>query len=302
MAKTSTSKKSAVESEVIDASITTVGSASVEDLESSQNIEVLDEEAEGLLDKARDIRDKMESSYFDLSEVLYKIAKEELYSLRGFDNFHEYVEDEENGLNIKKRTAQYLVQIYEFILKLQESKLLKEVDELKTLGWTKVKEIASVANVDNIEYWIETAKKNSVRDLIEIRKDFMRDIEGDDEGEKKKEKDAKTNWSVKLHNETLAALSTALDLAEKKSGKKDKESLIEILSSSFLASESDDINERLNNLEVSESIRIVAIKDGDIVYGAEVFGELGLSSDEGESHEEITESEPVEEDTSDIAF
>lgn len=281
--------------------VTTVGEADVQDLEEAKDVEVVDERAVEVRKQAKAIRTNMERAYFDLAELIHTILSEDYFRFYGFENIWDYVEEE---LEIKKRTGQYLISIFEFLKKLKEEGFINEVEELKTIGWTKVKELVSVADGENIAYWIDQAKQCSSRQLEDLRKEYVasKNSEGGEDGEEgstaPKDVDKKTPYNVKFYSENYAVFSDALELAKEKTGKEDKETLLVAMASSFMANESDNLDERLNGLEVSEGVRLVAIKDGEIVYGEdavdEILGEEGEEEEYEEEAEEEVETEEVE--------
>ena len=278
--------------------VSTVGEADVKDLEEAQEVQVVDEQADEIRKQAKEIRLNMERAYFDLAGLIHKILSNDYFRFYGYESVWDYVEDE---LDIKKRTAQYLISIFEFLQKLKEDGYINEVEELKTIGWTKVKELVSVVNTEgddeNLSYWIEQAKTCSSRQLEDLRKEYVASQnaeEGDDDGSdtSPKDVDKKTTYSAKFYSENFAIFNDALELAKKKTGKEDKETLLVAMASAFVASESDDLDEKLNGIENTEGVRLIAVKDGQIIFGEDVIDEV-LSQDDSE--EEEVEEEGVEE-------
>lgn len=281
--------------------ISTVGEADLRDLEEAQEVQVVDEKAVKIREQAKSIRLNMERAYFDLAELIHTILSNDYFHFYGYETIWLYVEEE---LDIKKRTAQYLISIFEFLTKLKEDGYINEVEELKTIGWTKVKELVSVANGDNIAYWIDQAKECSSRQLEDLRKEYVASQDEDDsESETSttpKDIDKKTSYSIKFYSENFAVFNDALELAKTKTGKADKEELMIAMASSFIANESEDLNERLNGLEVSEGVRLIAVKDGEIIYGDDVIDEVLGREAEEETEEEVEEEEVDGEDDSSI--
>ena len=273
--------------------VSTVGEADVKDLEKAQEVQIVDEKAVKVREQAKSIRLNMERAYFDLAELIHTILSKDYFHFYGYETIWLYVEEE---LDIKKRTAQYLISIFEFLTKLKEDGYINEVEELKTIGWTKVKELVSVANGENIAYWIDQAKECSSRQLEDLRKEYVASQDGDDGEEVSsttpKDIDKKTSYSIKFYSENFAVFNDALELAKTKTGKADKEELMIAMASSFIANESENLDERLNGLEVSEGVRLIAVKDGQIIYGDDVIDEvLGREEEEEEEGEEEVETE-----------
>lgn len=288
------SEENEVELEETGSEVSTVGEADVQDLEDAQEVEVVDEKAIEVRQQAKDIRLNMERAYFDLAELIHIIVSNDYFHAYGYETIWAYVEEE---LDIKKRTAQYLISIYEFLTKLKEDKYIAEVEELKTIGWTKVKELVSVADGSNIAYWIDQAKECSSRQLEDLRKEYVASQNGEEGAEGSttapKDVDKKTSYSIKFYSENFTVFNDALELAKEKTGKEDKETLMVAMASAFVASESEDLDERLNGLEVSEGVRLIAVKDGEIIYGEDVIAEVN-----GDEEEEVMTETEAQEETS----
>ena len=165
MSEENLNEESVNELEEQSVEVSTVGEADVQDLEDAQDIQVVDEKAVEVREQAKEIRLNMERAYFDLAELIHTILSNDYFRFYGYETIWMYVEEE---LDIKKRTAQYLISIFEFLTKLKEDGYINEVEELKTIGWTKVKELVSVADGENIAYWIDQAKTSSSRQLEEV--------------------------------------------------------------------------------------------------------------------------------------
>lgn len=101
-------------------------------------------------------------SDFKLGGVLSVIQAQGWYMDRGFENFRAYVEGE-CGINYRK--AMYLIAIYNGLV---ESKIAWE--KVKHLGWTKLKELASILTVDNVDDWVAQAESMTVIQLQEYIK------------------------------------------------------------------------------------------------------------------------------------
>lgn len=99
-----------------------------------------------------------ERAYFELGSVLSVIQAQGWY--QPYANFREFVEGE-YGINYRK--AMYLISIYNNII---ESKVPYE--KVKHLGWTKLKEIASILTVDNLDKWVKLAEKHTALQLADL--------------------------------------------------------------------------------------------------------------------------------------
>ena len=96
-----------------------------------------------------ELADTSDFSAFRLGGVLAKIHAEKWYASEGYSDFKSYVVSRHG---FKPRKAFYLVQIYNAV-----SGLGLSWDELKPIGWTKLKEIAPVLDEGNAAEWLARA-------------------------------------------------------------------------------------------------------------------------------------------------
>jgi len=99
-----------------------------------------------------------EFTYFQLGSVLSLIRANGWF--QPYANFREFVEGE-YGINYRK--AMYLISIYNNIIEAQVP-----CGKVKHLGWTKLKEIASILTNENLEHWVGLAEKHTALQLADL--------------------------------------------------------------------------------------------------------------------------------------
>ncbi len=102
--------------------------------------------------------DAANENYFRLGGFLWAISAHKYYKLVGFETFNEFVE----SLGLKRSKAYYWMQIYD---KLIESSV--PWAKVKDVGWTKLRELASILTLENADDWVERALNSTVRQLQE---------------------------------------------------------------------------------------------------------------------------------------
>lgn len=117
-------------------------------------------EIEGLskpkaLSMAKDLSENIESNYFKLGGALLVIKKNSWYE--GAEDFKTYVAE---AFGFQARKADYLIEIYEALVTNQIP-----WEKVKGLGWTKLKDIAKLLKVDNVDEWVAKVEKLTVREL-----------------------------------------------------------------------------------------------------------------------------------------
>ena len=96
-----------------------------------------------------ELADASDYNAFRLGGILAKILAEKWYASAGYVDFASYVERRHG---FKRRKAYYLVQIYSAVADLGLG-----WDELKPIGWTKLKELAPVLKDGNPAEWLARA-------------------------------------------------------------------------------------------------------------------------------------------------
>jgi hypothetical protein len=229
-----------------------------------------------ILDEIRVVRHRMEEGYFQLAALLHKVWNGLLYQKWGFKTFDQFVEDE---LGFKKRKAQYLISIHQYVEKtITDDKVRAQLVEV---GWTKVKELVGVIDDSNAEKWIENARKMNVLEVVEAAKEALRIKAGandaptdtDDSGSgPKKPTGTVKRMSLGLYPEQKQNLDAALQLAGEIAHSDKQGHLLDLMATSFLATNVDRSTETLfKHVERSMGVRLIAIDNetSKIVYGDE---------------------------------
>lgn len=135
-----------------------------------------------------------------LAHILDESAKEggEAW-LDGCDSFKTLL-DSRFGIHYRK--AMYLINIYKQLVE-------KQIpwDEVKSLGWTKLKELTPVLTAKNVAGWVKKAEKLTVLQLIELIK--KQAAKGTDATVK--EPSIVTTMTFKLHADQKESVRSALD-------------------------------------------------------------------------------------------
>ncbi len=103
-----------------------------------------------------------DENYFRLGGFLSTIQINKHYKAAGFEGFNEFVE---TVYGMKRRKAEYLIQIYD---KLIDSGV--PWSKVKDVPWTKLRELASILTLKNADEWVQTALTSTVLQLQEAIK------------------------------------------------------------------------------------------------------------------------------------
>ncbi len=146
-----------------------------------QEILGLVNDAEDILELARETVEETSALEYKLGGVLFHVRKsgayeelDERYTEKG--GFALYLLEQ---LNIEYRKAMYLVDIY-----YKWNKFGLEPEKVAQIGWAKAAKIAAVMDEDTAEELIELAENNTVADLVDHIKTTYKEV-GGTKGEKK---------------------------------------------------------------------------------------------------------------------
>lgn len=159
-----------------------------------------------------------------------------------YASFREYVE-KEVGLHYRKAT--YWCAIYNH---LAESKVPWE--KVKSIGWTKLKEIAELLTIDNVDEWVAIAKSQTTLQLIETvkaskQKDSPKALE--DQASK-----TVTTITFKVHEDQKETVKAAIAKAKDDSGTTVDTAALEFICLDFLGGQS--MSDRLKKMGLEAAL------------------------------------------------
>jgi len=225
--ETKTTKKAASKSKAVATTSTKSGEVEVqgEDVLSDliHGIETLKEkEARALVVT---LTEETEVAFFKLGGVLSVIQANGWFE--PYASFREFVE-KEHGLHYRKAT--YWVGIYN---RLAEAKV--PWSKVRDIPWTKLKEIAAVITVENVDEWVEIAKKQNTLTLIDTIKAYL----AKDAPEAIEDQTSKTvtTKTFKVHEDQKAVIDAAILKAKNESSTQVDTVALELICSDYLAAQ-----------------------------------------------------------------
>ena len=149
--------------------------------------------------EAKDLADSIEENYFKLGGLLKVIHENSWFD--GYESFGEYVYE---TFGFQERKARYLMEIYSALVD-------KQIpwEKVAHLGWTKLKDLAKVLDLENLDYWVERAEMLSVAELAALLK---KGEQG--EGGSEKTTDNTATMKFKLHEDQVETVTSALNKAK----------------------------------------------------------------------------------------
>lgn len=221
----------------------------------------------------QDARRKAEESYWDLSVLLHDVHQNSYYVAWGHASWVDYIECE---LDMQKRKAQYLVSIQDWF-----GRMPPHIQQwVRSLGWTKAKELVGIVDEENADEWREKLDGLSFRDMMDVLKG--RSEEPDEEVEAgpavTEQDDKPISMKFKLfaeqHDNVSRALERAKDMAD---SEKDGHAL-DLICTDFLSTNGGivSVSDYLSKVEKAMGIRIIGFdpNEDSIVFGAETLDSL----------------------------
>lgn len=193
------------------------------------------------LDKVAKLLEHTDETWFKLGGILSIISTKGWY--KGYKTFNEYVEHE-HGL--KPRRAHYWIAIYNSLI---ESKV--PWDKVKGLGWTKLRVIAPILTLANVDTWVEFANTHSITE-VEAKVDELNAPAITDQTEKVNT----VNKTFKLFEGQKANLDAALEKVKESSPTVSDSVALENICLEYLGSQS--LTQRLKDAGLDGALKALS--------------------------------------------
>lgn len=169
-----------------------------------------------------------DESYIRLGGVLSLIQSKKFFEAEGYKNLKDLVETK---FGIPYRKAMYWITIYDALI---ESGV--PWAKVSMLGWTKLKDLAQILTLDNVDEWVERAQDMTVlqlKDAIDKFKAGTLKTSGlTPEDEQASEV---TTFTVKVHTAQKLIIREAIEKAKSMSGTEFDGSALEAICMNFLS-------------------------------------------------------------------
>lgn len=167
--------------------------------------------AEEALSAVPNLMNNADENYFRLGGVLSLIQTNKFFESEGFETFKLFVEQK---LGIPYRKAMYWIQIYDSLVESGVS-----WNKVKDVGWTKLKDLASILTVDNVDEWVKRAESMTTLQLQEAIAKAKAGILPSSGLTPEDDKPSEvTTFTVKVHALQKVTIREALDKAKTESG------------------------------------------------------------------------------------
>ena len=132
--------------------------------------ELAESRSEFVLERIQRVRAEISDRFLELGMLLEETHRERYWVDRNFNSFEEFCE---GTVQVKHRTALYLISIYQHFMQNLDipRPLLAEV------GWTKLKELVGVTDDENVNEWLSYAKDHKTSEVVKRVKETRRSEE-----------------------------------------------------------------------------------------------------------------------------
>ena len=173
------------------------------------------------------LAEDIEFSYFKVGGILNRINEEGWYSDEGYGKFSEFVEAE---FGIKRTKALYLINIYNGLLTSGVA-----WDDVKMVGWSKLKEIVSVLTKQNVKSWVQRANEMTVLQLNEYVKQYKAGESGGSTSDDDSGVPQVSSMTFKMHDDQKDVVTAALDKAKDEASTEHNNVALEAICTDYLA-------------------------------------------------------------------
>lgn len=152
------------------------------------------------------LMDKADENYFRMGGILSIIQTKKMFEAEGFETFKVFVEAK---YGIPYRKAMYWIHIYEALVESGVS-----WNKVKDVGWTKLKDLASILTLENVDEWVERALSSTTLQLQEaIAKHHAGTLQNNGTDPVSAPSEV-TTFTVKVHADDKVIIREAIDKAK----------------------------------------------------------------------------------------
>ena len=151
----------------------------------------------------------VDSNYIRLGGVLAVIQANEWWESEGYETFRDLIE-KKFGL-LRYRKAMYLIQIYDDLIKSGVA-----WEDVKSLGWCKLKEVSPIITKSNCAEWVAKAEKLTVLQLREVVQKAVAKLEAGQAAPVADEEATSTTTTItfKVHSDQKQTIKLAIEKAK----------------------------------------------------------------------------------------
>lgn len=229
--------------------------------ETGNPVQVAPHQAE--LDRLAELKQGIESSYWELSMLLCRCYDESWYIELGYQTWGEFVNE---GLQFSEKKAKQLISIQKWFGELKD----KDREFIQSIGWTKARLLVGKVQASEIKKLRSQLKSKTYREIEAMFSNTPKvNLKGKDPA------DEKVTKTLKLTRDIADNFDRALQQAKDIQGTDKNEVALDSICTEFMTAVAGVQNREdlIRRLERSADLEIIAFdkKSGDLVFGAEAL-------------------------------
>jgi hypothetical protein len=233
------------------------------------------EDRDELRSRIKSTKKVIDEGFFVMSGLISRAHEIKAYIDWGYSKWSDYLEQE---LNMSLRKAQYYQQIWQwFVIEIKDPSIREKV---RSIGWSKCKDLVGVCNEDNVDEWVRLAGQLNVKDFAKEAKNALRRIHGMGPDENT---ERFYRLSFQLAEEQNDNVQRALEVAGNIAESDKKGHLIDLICTDFLSNNifpnnpnKRDVESFLTKYESMLGVRLLAVDmtAEEVVFGADILERL----------------------------
>lgn len=249
----------------------------------SENEMIPTDEGKKIRKRIKQLAEKIQDSYWELSELVARVHNERIFKQWGFKKFSDWVQTE---FDVGRRKAYYFVQIQNYFRtqlknELPEANYNAAVEVAKSIGWNKALVLATeqVLTKDNVEDVLIKAQDMSYDVLKNECKALKKNMSKEQQEESAENNTMKmVRKSYQFTTAQEVDLNRALERAKSsmREGAKDSSAMALICAEYVGMNPEGSLEEKLSNFERLLGVNLIACDQecSTILYGAETLKNL----------------------------
>lgn len=227
-------------------------------------MESLQSDKDVCMSKVTELSESIDRTYFEVAAYLVRI-KDECWWKDDYVSWEDYC----NSSGIGYRKAQYFINIYENLV---EEGI--EWDDIKEIGWSKLKEFAHLITTDNVSEWVSKASKMTVASIQAYVKQLKdQGVSKEDSSSSINDVEVVKNFSTKLKPDQWELVKEAVHEAQESLGTKDTSVALQHITSSWLESKQPGASNSVALHDMSYMQMVEAFRQTNPLHALEAFGD-----------------------------
>ena len=226
--------------------------------------EKLTKEEEKKRERVVFLREQISSDFWELAMLMREVHDSKLFKKFGYKTWKSYIIGE---VDFDVRKSEYLIKIVNWAESLPNG----GESWIKSLGWTKAKELTKIVDPGNFSKWKEMTSGKSTSEIMDLVKGEKRKTNPSDSGSNDDGKEKAIRKAFQLFPKQFSNVEEALNKAKAICESEKDGNALDLIATSYLSETVDikDIGSYLSTIEDALGVKLIALsKDAKFfLYG-----------------------------------